>query len=176
MAQRCGAYSAQRAEILTRCGPRLIGFDSVAGAGLGKQSPRVALTVAPWRRTGHSAGRSASRGSVSLTSSWARGHRSSGSTARPFPRTCGGTSPASWPANGKVVLLDLLGYGQSEMRPGQDVSLGVQNRVLAALLRHLGLARPDVIGHDFGVTCRLSPDLIALRRWLAPGSWLITSV
>src|SRR5579862_9290439 len=46
----------------------------------------------------------------------------------------------------QVVLFDLLGYGQSQMRAGQDVSLGVQNRVLAALLRHLELARPDVIG------------------------------
>ncbi len=28
---------------------------------------------------------------------------------------------------------------------------------------------------EMEVTCRLSPDLIALRRWLAPGSWLIIS-
>ncbi|MEH6405622.1 MAG: alpha/beta fold hydrolase, partial [Sneathiella sp.] len=33
-----------------------------------------------------------------------------------------------------VYFFDMVGYGQSEMRVGQDVSLGVQNLVLAALL------------------------------------------
>ena len=32
-----------------------------------------------------------------------------------------------------VYYFDLVGYGLSEMREMQDVSLGVQNRVLAAL-------------------------------------------
>jgi pimeloyl-ACP methyl ester carboxylesterase len=41
-----------------------------------------------------------------------------------------------------VFMYDLLGYGQSEKRTGQDVSLGVQNRLLAALLEHWGLRRP----------------------------------
>jgi pimeloyl-ACP methyl ester carboxylesterase len=82
----------------------------------------------------------------------------------------------------QVVLFDLLGYGQSEMRAGQDVSLGVQNRVLAALLRHLGLARPDVIGHDFGGATLLRAhlldgcdyhrmllfDVVALSPWGSP--------
>src|SRR4051812_36890603 len=36
----------------------------------------------------------------------------------------------------RVHVFDLLGYGASTQRDGQDVSLGVQNRVLAALLAH----------------------------------------
>ena len=35
----------------------------------------------------------------------------------------------------KVYFFDLLGYGQSEKRDQQDVSLGVQNGLLAALIR-----------------------------------------
>lgn len=49
-----------------------------------------------------------------------------------------------------VYYFDLAGYGQSEMREGQDVSLAVQNRILAGLLREWGLTRPDVLAHDFG--------------------------
>ncbi|SNY89910.1 Pimeloyl-ACP methyl ester carboxylesterase [Cohaesibacter sp. ES.047] len=49
-----------------------------------------------------------------------------------------------------IYYFDLVGYGQSEMRVRQDVSLGVQNRVLAALIREWGLERPDVLAHDFG--------------------------
>jgi pimeloyl-ACP methyl ester carboxylesterase len=49
-----------------------------------------------------------------------------------------------------VYFFDLLGYGQSQMRPGQDVSLGVQNGLLAALLHSWGIAAPAVLCHDFG--------------------------
>ena len=35
----------------------------------------------------------------------------------------------------QVFVFDLLGYGQSEKRDGQDVSLGVQNELLASPLR-----------------------------------------
>ena len=59
-----------------------------------------------------------------------------------------------------VHLYDLLGYGQSEKREGQDVSLGVQNKLLAALLRHWGLERPTVIAHDFGGATALRAHLI----------------
>jgi pimeloyl-ACP methyl ester carboxylesterase len=82
----------------------------------------------------------------------------------------------------RVHLYDLLGYGQSEKRDGQDVSLGVQNEVLAALLRHWGLDRPKVIAHDFGGATALRAHLIegceyeklvlidpvALRPWGSP--------
>jgi len=49
-----------------------------------------------------------------------------------------------------VYFFDLVGYGRSEMRDNQDVSLGVQNRALAALFEEWGLDRPDVLAHDFG--------------------------
>ena len=82
----------------------------------------------------------------------------------------------------RVFLFDLLGYGDSEKRTGQDVSLGVQNRVLAALLRHWGIERPLVIAHDFGGATALRAHLIdgcdyeklllidpvALRPWGSP--------
>lgn len=81
-----------------------------------------------------------------------------------------------------VYFFDLLGYGRSDMREGQDVSLGVQNRVLAALLRHWDLASPDVVAHDFGgataLRCHLLDradycsltliDPVALRPWGSP--------
>jgi len=60
----------------------------------------------------------------------------------------------------QVFLFDLLGYGQSEKRDGQDVSLGVQNEVLTELLAHWQLDRPDVVGHDFGGTSALRAHLL----------------
>jgi len=53
--------------------------------------------------------------------------------------------------NHRVRSFDPLGYGRSNERPG-DLSLGVQNRVLAALLRHRRLDASMAIGHDFGGT------------------------
>ncbi|WP_027857282.1 alpha/beta fold hydrolase [Marinobacterium jannaschii] len=50
----------------------------------------------------------------------------------------------------QLYFFDLLGYGQSEMKAGQDVSLGVQNRLLAALLRHWSIDQPEILCHDFG--------------------------
>ncbi len=60
----------------------------------------------------------------------------------------------------RVYLFDLIGYGQSEKREGQDVSLGVQNRLLAALLNYWGLERPKVIAHDFGGAAALRAHFI----------------
>ena len=79
----------------------------------------------------------------------------------------------------QVFLFDLLGYGQSEMREGQDVSLGVQNELFAALLGHWGLEAPDVVAHDFGGATVLRAhllngcdyrrlllfDVVAIRPW-----------
>ena len=53
-------------------------------------------------------------------------------------------------ARWRVFAFDLLGYGASEMAQGQDVSLGVQNRLLAALVAHWQLEAPEVLAHDFG--------------------------
>ncbi|KQM97991.1 alpha/beta fold hydrolase [Sphingomonas sp. Leaf25] len=49
-----------------------------------------------------------------------------------------------------IYYFDLVGYGLSEMREGQDVSLAVQNQVLAALFFEWQIERPDVLAHDFG--------------------------
>jgi pimeloyl-ACP methyl ester carboxylesterase len=82
----------------------------------------------------------------------------------------------------QVYVFDLLGYGQSEKAEGQDVSVGVQNAVLAALLRHLRLDRPKVVAHDFGGTTALRAHLldgceyqklllfdpVAIRPWGSP--------
>ncbi|MGP9820359.1 alpha/beta fold hydrolase [Salinarimonas sp. NSM] len=58
---------------------------------------------------------------------------------------------APWLARDRrVYWFDLLGYGRSAMVPGADVSLGVQNGLLAALVKHWGLERPEVLAHDFG--------------------------
>lgn len=81
-----------------------------------------------------------------------------------------------------VYYFDLVGYGLSEMREGQDVSLGVQNRALAALFAEWGLTRPDVVAHDFGGATALRGyylnglryasrtifDAVALAPWGSP--------
>lgn len=64
-----------------------------------------------------------------------------------------------------VHCYDLIGYGQSEKRDGQDVSLGVQNRLLAALLDHWRLERPHVVGHDFGGATVLRTHLLDRRDY-----------
>ena len=60
----------------------------------------------------------------------------------------------------RVLYYDLLGYGRSEMRANQDVSLAVQGRLFAALLGHWRLSRPDVIAHDFGGCTALRAHLL----------------
>lgn len=86
-----------------------------------------------------------------------------------------------------IHYFDLVGYGQSEMREGQDVSLGVQNTTLAALFLEWGLERPDVVAHDFGGATALRAyylnglryrsltifDAVALAPW---GSALVQHV
>lgn len=63
-----------------------------------------------------------------------------------------------------VHFFDLIGYGQSDMSPG-DVSLGIQNRVLDRLIDHWGLKEPAVIGHDFGGATVLRTHLINRRNF-----------
>ena len=79
-------------------------------------------------------------------------------------------------------MFDLLGYGQSEMKEGADVSLGIQNGLLAALLKHWDLQRPAVVAHDFGGATALRAHLldgcdyarlllidpVAIRPWGSP--------
>lgn len=49
----------------------------------------------------------------------------------------------------QVYAYDMLGYGSSD-KPAGDVSLGIQNGLLADLIAHWGLREPDVVAHDFG--------------------------
>ncbi|MEP5760374.1 MAG: alpha/beta hydrolase [Litoreibacter sp.] len=81
-----------------------------------------------------------------------------------------------------VYFYDLLGYGQSEKKADQDVSLGVQNRLLCALFKAWRLHRPDVVAHDFGGATALRGyfldglrfasltifDAVALAPWGSP--------
>lgn len=80
-----------------------------------------------------------------------------------------------------VYMFDLLGYGQSA-KPAGDVSLGVQNGILAGLFAHWRLDAPGVIAHDFGGATALRAHLldgldydrlllidpVALRPWGSP--------
>jgi len=81
----------------------------------------------------------------------------------------------------RVHYYDLLGYGASDM-PAGDVSLGVQNGILAALLRHWDVTRPHMVAHDFGGATALRTHLldgaefgsltlidpVAIRPWGSP--------
>jgi pimeloyl-ACP methyl ester carboxylesterase len=49
-----------------------------------------------------------------------------------------------------VYVYDLLGYGESEKREGQDVSIPAQGRVLGELVEAWGLEEPMIAGHDIG--------------------------
>jgi pimeloyl-ACP methyl ester carboxylesterase len=66
-------------------------------------------------------------------------------------------------AEHEVFVWDMLGYGRSEMKQGQDVSLRAQGRIFADLLAEWGLARPHVVAHDFG-------GAVALRAHLLHGA------
>ncbi len=63
----------------------------------------------------------------------------------------------------RLYFFDLLGYGRSEKREAQDVSLGVQDLLLAELLDHWALDRPHVVAHDFGGAAALRTHLLAGR-------------
>lgn len=65
----------------------------------------------------------------------------------------------------RVFYFDLLGYGQSERCAVPDVSLGVQNLLLAELLDHWQLDRPDIVAHDFGGTTALRCHLLNGRDY-----------
>jgi len=83
-----------------------------------------------------------------------------------------------------VYVCDLLGYGNSQKREGQDVSIGAQTRLLSELLDVWELREPCVAGHDFGaaITLRLMLlegyrfrrvalcDAVAIAPWITPFS------
>jgi pimeloyl-ACP methyl ester carboxylesterase len=49
-----------------------------------------------------------------------------------------------------VYVYDLPGYGDSEKREGQEVSIAAQARVLGELIEAWGLEEPAIAGHDIG--------------------------
>jgi pimeloyl-ACP methyl ester carboxylesterase len=81
-----------------------------------------------------------------------------------------------------VYVFDLLGFGASDQRRGQDVSLAGHGARLAALLEFWGLDRPAVIAHDIGGATALRAhllhhrgaaalalvDVVALAPWGSP--------
>ncbi len=66
-----------------------------------------------------------------------------------------------------VYAFDLPGYGSSEKRGGQDVSLAAQGRILSELLDYWGLDKPAVVGHDFGCAITLRTHLLEGRDFRA---------
>ena len=81
-----------------------------------------------------------------------------------------------------VHVFDLLGFGASDKRDGQDVSLAGHGARLAALLEHWRLDRPALIAHDIGGATALRAhllhgrevaalalvDVVALAPWGSP--------
>lgn len=59
----------------------------------------------------------------------------------------------------KVYYFDLLGYGVSD-KSDADVSLGIQNKLLLALVNHWKIELPFIVGHDFGGTTVLRSHLL----------------
>ncbi|MFG2582447.1 alpha/beta fold hydrolase [Streptomyces malaysiensis] len=91
----------------------------------------------------------------------------------------------------RVFVWDMPGYGASEMRADQDVSLAAQGRVFGELLEEWGLtgagAEPAVVAHDFGGCVALRAhllhgaryrrlalvDVVALAPWGSPAYRLL---
>jgi len=63
-------------------------------------------------------------------------------------------------AHWRIFLYDLPGYGLSDQFEGQDLRLRTQAKVLAELLRHWGLDRPRIVGHDFGAATVMGAHLV----------------
>ncbi len=65
----------------------------------------------------------------------------------------------------RVYYYDLIGYGQSEKRDGQQVSLDVQSRLLTELLAHWRIDNPVIIAHDFGGAISLRSHLLDQQNY-----------
>jgi pimeloyl-ACP methyl ester carboxylesterase len=64
-----------------------------------------------------------------------------------------------------VYVCDLAGYGTSQKREGQDVSIGAQTQMLVELLEHWELQQPCIAGHDIGGAIALRLMLLERRRF-----------
>lgn len=65
----------------------------------------------------------------------------------------------------KVFFFDHLGFGQSDQREGQDLSLAAHARNFARLLDHWELSRPSVVAHDIGGAVALRTLLLEERSY-----------
>lgn len=64
----------------------------------------------------------------------------------------------------QVYYFDLLGYGASD-KSDADVSLGIQNKLLDALIDHWQIDSPYIVGHDFGGTTVLRNHILDQRKY-----------
>lgn len=64
----------------------------------------------------------------------------------------------------QVYYFDLLGYGESD-KSEADVSLGIQNKLLDALIEHWQIESPFIVGHDFGGTTVLRNHILDRREF-----------
>ncbi|MEU9102433.1 alpha/beta hydrolase [Streptomyces sp. NPDC048361] len=65
----------------------------------------------------------------------------------------------------KVFFFDHLGFGRSDKREGQDLSLAAHARRFARLLDHWELSRPSVVAHDIGGAVALRTLLLEQRSY-----------
>jgi pimeloyl-ACP methyl ester carboxylesterase len=87
-------------------------------------------------------------------------------------------------AGHRVIVFDLLGYGDSVPSAGQEVGVAVGGRELAELLARWKLDAPALVGHDIGAAAVLRAhlvehapaaaialiDAVVLRPWITPPS------
>jgi pimeloyl-ACP methyl ester carboxylesterase len=64
-----------------------------------------------------------------------------------------------------VYVYDLAGFGQSDKRPGQDVSARFQAYLLCWLLDQWNLDHPSIVAHDFGASVALSAAFFDARKF-----------
>ncbi len=74
---------------------------------------------------------------------------------------------SSLQADWTIYVWDMLGYGTSEMRAGQDVSIAAQTRIFAQLLDHWSIESPAVVAHDLGGAISLRAHLLEERQYRA---------
>jgi pimeloyl-ACP methyl ester carboxylesterase len=60
----------------------------------------------------------------------------------------------------RVIAVDLLGAGESDMPPDEDYSVAAQARRVKGILDHLGIARASIVGNSYGggISLRVAQD------------------
>ena len=89
----------------------------------------------------------------------------------------------------RVIVPDMLGYGESEKPPGADLSEQAQARYVEELLAQLGIEQAAVVGHDLGggiaqmlaldgrvdVRCLVLLDAVCFDAWPIEGVKMLQS-